>query len=43
MVRIPLRPLAQILDFRGKGLDPDIVERHNISKRHSSIEDQNWQ
>ncbi|MDA1238163.1 MAG: penicillin-binding protein 2 [Proteobacteria bacterium] len=43
MVRIPLRPLAQILYFRGKGLDPDIVERHNISKRHSSIEDQNWQ
>ena len=43
MVRIPLRPLAQILDFRGKGLDPDGIERHNISQRHSSIEDQNRQ
>ena len=33
MTRIPLRPLATILDARRKGSDPDVIERRTTSQR----------
>lgn len=38
MTRIPLRPLAAILDARKKGADPDVIERRNTKARHEAIQ-----
>ncbi|QFU09289.1 Peptidoglycan synthase FtsI [Rhodobacteraceae bacterium THAF1] len=38
MTRIPLRPLARILDARGKGENPDRIERENLRQRNAEIE-----
>ena len=38
MTRIPLRPLAAILDARKKGSDPDVIERRNTKARHEAIQ-----
>ena len=40
MTRIPLRPLAAILDARKKGTDPDVIERRNTSARHEVIQNE---
>ena len=40
MTRIPLRPLARILEARGKGENPDSIERENLRKRNAEIEGQ---
>ncbi|MFY9467970.1 MAG: penicillin-binding protein 2 [Lentibacter algarum] len=40
MTRIPLRPLAAILDARKKGTDPDAIERLNTSARHEVIQNE---
>lgn len=40
MTRIPLRPLAAILDARKKGTDPDAIERRNTSARHEVIQNE---
>ena len=39
MIRIPLRPLARILDARAKGENPDAIERENIALRHEVMRD----
>lgn len=39
MNRIPLRPLARILDARSKGENPDVIERENIRQRHEEMQD----
>ncbi len=39
MSRIPLRPLARILDARAKGENPDAIERENLNQRHEVIRD----
>ena len=39
MTRIPLRPLARILDARQKGENPDAIERENLRLRHEVIRD----
>ncbi|MGV8952547.1 MAG: peptidoglycan D,D-transpeptidase FtsI family protein [Cypionkella sp.] len=39
MTRIPLRPLARILDARAKGQNPDTIERENLRLRHEQIRD----
>ncbi len=39
MSRIPLRPLARILDARAKGENPDQIERENLNDRHEVIRD----
>ncbi|MDA5094048.1 penicillin-binding protein 2 [Aliiroseovarius sp. KMU-50] len=39
MNRIPLRPLARILDARAKGENPDQIERENLHDRHEVIRD----
>lgn len=39
MTRIPLRPLARILDARAKGENPDVIEKHNIALRHEAMRD----
>jgi cell division protein FtsI (penicillin-binding protein 3) len=39
MTRIPLRPLARVLDARAKGENPDRIERENLRKRHDDIRD----
>lgn len=39
MTRIPLRPLARILDARKKGEDPDAIERENLRLRHEDMRD----
>ncbi|MBO9450152.1 penicillin-binding protein 2 [Tropicibacter sp. R16_0] len=39
MSRIPLRPLARILDARSKGENPDAIERENIRQRHEEMQD----
>ncbi|NPD15158.1 penicillin-binding protein 2 [Xinfangfangia sp. D13-10-4-6] len=38
-MRIPLRPLARILDARQKGENPDLIERENLAQRHEVIRD----
>ncbi len=38
MTRIPLRPLATILDARKKGSDPDAIERRHTSQRHDAMQ-----
>ncbi|MEJ2029796.1 MAG: penicillin-binding protein 2 [Maritimibacter sp.] len=39
MTRVPLRPLARILDAREKGENPDLIERENLRKRHDEMRD----
>ncbi len=39
MTRVPLRPLARVLDARAKGENPDRIERENLRKRHEDIRD----
>ncbi len=39
MTRTPLRPLAQVLDSRARGENPDVIERENIHKRHEEMKD----
>ncbi|ETW12668.1 penicillin-binding protein [Roseivivax marinus] len=39
MIRTPLRPLARILDARGKGENPDAIERENLRIRHEQMRD----
>ena len=39
MSRIPLRPLARILDARSRGENPDAIERENIRQRHEEMQD----
>jgi cell division protein FtsI (penicillin-binding protein 3) len=39
MTRVPLRPLARILDARAKGENPDVIERHNLALRHEAMRD----
>ena len=36
MTRVPLRPLARILDARAKGRNPDDIEIENIRARHEA-------
>ena len=38
MIRIPLRPLARILDAREKGENPDAIERENKRIRHEDMQ-----
>jgi cell division protein FtsI (penicillin-binding protein 3) len=40
MIRIPLRPLARILDAREKGENPDAIERENKRIRHEDMQAQ---
>ncbi len=37
MTRIPLRPLARILEARSKGENPDRIERDNLRHRHEEM------
>ncbi|MEL7114837.1 MAG: penicillin-binding protein 2 [Pseudomonadota bacterium] len=37
MTRVPLRPLARILQARTSGEDPDAIERENLRLRHEEI------
>jgi cell division protein FtsI (penicillin-binding protein 3) len=39
MTRVPLRPLARVLDARAKGENPDLIERENLNKRHETMRD----
>ncbi|KAA2316244.1 penicillin-binding protein 2 [Pseudooceanicola sediminis] len=39
MNRIPLRPLARILQAREKGENPDAIERENLRLRHEAMRD----
>ncbi|SDX96157.1 peptidoglycan D,D-transpeptidase FtsI family protein [Citreimonas salinaria] len=39
MTRIPLRPLARILEARQKGENPDAIERENRRLRHEDMRD----
>ena len=41
MNRVPLRPLAKILDARRKGFNPSEIEKHNINERYLSVIDLN--
>ena len=38
MIRIPLRPLARILEARQKGENPDVIERENKRLRHEDMQ-----
>lgn len=38
-LRIPLRPLARILEARAKGENPDAIERENLRLRHEEMRD----
>ena len=38
-MRVPLRPLARILQARQDGLNPDLIERDNLRKRHEDMQD----
>ena len=40
MIRIPLRPLARILDARAQGVNPDRIERENLRLRREQLRDQ---
>ena len=37
--RIPLRPLARVLDARRRGENPDAIERENLRIRHEQMRD----
>ncbi|MBW4984728.1 penicillin-binding protein 2 [Mameliella sp. CS4] len=39
MTRIPLRPLARILEARQNGENPDVIERENRRLRHEDMRD----
>ena len=39
MTRVPLRPLARILDARAKGENPDLIEAENLRRRHEDMAD----
>lgn len=39
MTRVPLRPLARILEAREQGGDPDAIERENKRRRHEEMRD----
>jgi cell division protein FtsI (penicillin-binding protein 3) len=39
MIRTPLRPLAQILQARDRGENPDVIERENIRRRNEEARD----
>lgn len=39
MTRIPLRPLARILQARASGENPDAIERENLRARHELLRD----
>lgn len=39
MTRVPLRPLARILNARSKGENPDSIERENLRLRHEQMRD----
>ena len=39
MTRVPLRPLARILEARAKGENPDLIERENLRQRHEDMAD----
>ncbi len=39
MTRIPLRPLARILEARARGENPDAIERENLRLRHEAMRD----
>ena len=39
MIRTPLRPLARVLEARGRGEDPRVIERENIRERHEGMKD----
>ena len=41
MNRVPLRPLAKILDARGKGVNPGYIEKNNIDERYITSSDRN--
>ena len=43
MSRIPLRPLASILNARARGENPDVIERENIRRRHEEMRDRDRQ
>ncbi len=43
MTRIPLRPLARILEARAKGENPDAIERENLRLRHEEVRDRDRQ
>ncbi len=38
-LRIPLRPLARVLDARQKGENPDAIEKENLRLRHEEMRD----
>ena len=40
MTRIPLRPLAAILQARKRGQDPNLIEQRNTSQRHEAIQNE---
>ncbi|MEM6609900.1 MAG: penicillin-binding protein 2 [Pseudomonadota bacterium] len=37
--RVPLRPLARILEARARGENPDAIERANLARRHDAARD----
>ena len=39
MTRLPLRPLARILEARRAGENPDAIERENLHIRHEQMRD----
>ncbi|HEV8034636.1 penicillin-binding protein 2 [Yoonia sp.] len=43
MSRIPLRPLARILNARAKGENPDAIEAENRARRHEAMADKQRQ
>ncbi|PXW70924.1 cell division protein FtsI (penicillin-binding protein 3) [Loktanella sp. PT4BL] len=43
MSRIPLRPLARILNARARGENPDVIEAENRARRHEAMADKQRQ
>lgn len=39
MTRVPLRPLARVLEARARGANPDLIERENLRQRHEEMRD----
>ncbi len=37
MTRIPLRPLARVLQARAQGANPDEIEQENLAQRHAAL------
>ena len=42
-IRVPLRPLARILQARAEGCNPDRIEAQNLRARLEALADQGWQ